>query len=101
MYTHYFRKHVYSACKTAVEYVQDKFGLITNQHNSKFCLTSMSMLVFLLYTEIFSKEELNDTLLISFTLIVTNISIERIFMNTCEVTARVFYHKILCRRKKK
>jgi len=84
-----------------MEYVQEKFGPITNQHNSKFCLTSMSLLLFLLYTEIFTEEELNDTLLISFTGKVINISIERIFMNKHEVTAWLFYHEILFRRKKK
>jgi hypothetical protein len=68
MHIQYFKKHVYTACKTEMEYVQEKFGIITNQHSSQFCLTSISMLLFLLHTEIFNEEALNDILLISFTL---------------------------------
>jgi len=67
MHIQYFRKLVYNACNTAMEYMQEKFGIITNEHNSKFCLTSMPKLLFLLYREICTEEEMNDTLLISFT----------------------------------
>jgi hypothetical protein len=66
-----FYKNSYTVlqdCKTEMEYAQEKFGIITNKHNSQFCLTSISMLLFLLHTEIFNEEALNDILLISFSL---------------------------------
>jgi hypothetical protein len=81
MHIQYFRKHVYNACKTATEYVQEKFGLMSNQRNS------MSMLLFLLYTAIFTEEELNDTFLNSKKRTIINIAIERLFINAHEIMA--------------